>query len=145
MKRALFSVNRVTGYRVLTPECLQNTPFSELVLGFGVWRFNLRMRKFHVAAAERSRTRGHMNVVILWPRGASWKSAKMSTKIPWSTAISNGGTGSYTGVPSASYMCKQSMKKPRKKIRSASNSSSNSEGSIENGHQEDKIPAAALR
>jgi hypothetical protein len=70
----------------------------------------------------------------------------MSTQIPWSTAISNGGTGSYTGVPSASFMCKQSMKKPRKESsnpQSASNSSS--EGSINNGHQEDNIPAAASR
>ena len=71
----------------------------------------------------------------------------MSTKIPWSTAISN--SGSYTGVPSANFMCKQSMKKPRKvsfessKPQSASNGSS--EGSVTNGNQEDKIPAAASR
>ena len=71
----------------------------------------------------------------------------MSTKIPWSTAMSN--SGSYTGVPSASFMCKQSMKKPRKVSGESSEhqSASNgiSEGSVKNGHQEDKILAAASR
>lgn len=85
------------------------------------------MRKFHVDPAHDT-----------WALGTcGGKSAKMSTKIPWSTAISNGGTGSYTGVPSASFMCKQSMKKPRQKTGSTSSSS---EDSMENGHHEDKIP-----
>ena len=87
-------------------------------------------------------TRGHLQLGTC-PYVHSGRSAKMSTKIPWSTAISNGGTGSYTGVPSASFMCKQSMKKPGKKSGSTpSNSSSSSEGSMENG---DKIPAAISR
>ena len=86
-------------------------------------------------------TRGHLEICT-W-----WKISKMSTKIPWSTAISNGGTGSYTGVPSASFMCKQSMKKTGKKTGStpSNSSSSSSEGSMENGHHEDKIPAAISR
>lgn len=73
----------------------------------------------------------------------------MSTKIPWSTTVSNG--GSYTGVPSTNFMCNQSMKKPRKvslessKPQQSAGINGSSEGSMKDGDLEDEISTAASR
>ena len=65
--------------------------------------------------------------------------------IPWSTAISS--SGSYTGVPSATFMNKQAMKNPRKVSFNSSKPQSNGsdEAPEKNGHLKDEISDATSR